>query len=295
MGDDPCKNRFVDEGSGMKSVRRMLLAALAFLLVGCEKGSTGNGGAQLGPASAHKDPTAINVGQPDPDGATLRSVSLNRLRAAGFRVADSLPTAGHRRGVAGEVRSAEQIVRRLMALQAVFTWVSAPEGAVPSSAIQQMVSRNQLDQWLTPDERQMLKLSRTQAQQRYANTVGWKLENMWALAWVLGFNTEPDPTSGQLSGEVIDLLFDDFLLVETGTVKEMLNRCQLRTAAQIQQLEDTFYCAHNAVRSAQTGATESVPEGFHPVADGGAIHERRHALSWVLSPDIEWQETDLST
>ena len=36
------------------------------------------------------------------------------------------------------------------------------------------------------------------------------------------------------------------------------------------ELEDVFYCAHNAVRSAQTGSTTSVPKDFHPVRDGGA-------------------------
>ena len=60
-------------------------------------------------------------------------------------------------------------------------------------------------------------------------------------------------------------------------------------------MEDLFYCAHNAVRTAQMGGKAAVPEGFHPVRDGGAIHERRHSLTWALSPGVEWEETDLST
>ena len=59
-------------------------------------------------------------------------------------------------------------------------------------------------------------------------------------------------------------------------------------------MEDLFYCAHDAVRSAQLGGA-TVPIGFHPIDDGGGIHERRHALTWALSPGTDWDDTDLST
>ena len=48
------------------------------------------------------------------------------------------------------------------------------------------------------------------------------------------------------------------------------------------------------MRSAQLGS-DTVPEGFHPVGDGGTVHERRHALTWILSAGVDWDETDLST
>ena len=59
-------------------------------------------------------------------------------------------------------------------------------------------------------------------------------------------------------------------------------------------MEDLFYCAHHAVRSAQLGRA-TVPEGFHPMIDGGVIHERRHALSWMVGGDVSWDETHLGT
>ena len=62
-------------------------------------------------------------------------------------------------------------------------------------------------------------------------------------------------------------------------------------------MEDLFYCVHNAVRSAQLAMHEEnddavgiVPEGFDPIANGGVIHERRHALTWALSPGVDWDE-----
>ena len=69
---------------------------------------------------------------------------------------------------------------------------------------------------------------------------------------------------------------------------------KLRDPVEVHNLEDLFYCAHNAVRSAQQGS-ETAPPEFDPIVNGGCIHERRHALTWVLSPGVEWDDTDLST
>lgn len=51
----------------------------------------------------------------------------------------------------------------------------------------------------------------------------------------------------------------------------------------------------STVRGAQLGNASMVPARFHPVMDGGAIHERRHSLTWILSPGIDWDDTDMST
>jgi hypothetical protein len=59
-------------------------------------------------------------------------------------------------------------------------------------------------------------------------------------------------------------------------------------------VEYRFYCAHNAVRSARPGG-RTVPDGFHPVMHGGAVHERRHSLSWCVAAGVTWDDTDLST
>jgi Domain of unknown function (DUF4272) len=118
---------------------------------------------------------------------------------------------------------------------------------------------------------------------------------MWALAWVLGFHPPPDPVSGQVSDEISRAIVLDFLPGLDASVDDLLERARPRTQEQVVELEDVFYCAHNAVRSAQTGSTTAVPKDFHPVRDGGAIHERRHSLTWAISPGVKWEETDLST
>jgi hypothetical protein len=74
-----------------------------------------------------------------------------------------------------------------------------------------------------------------------------------------------------------------------------IQAAKLRPATELVELEDLFYCAHNAVRSAQLGKASAVPDGFHPVLHGEAVHERRHSLTWILSPGVVWSDTDLST
>jgi hypothetical protein len=39
----------------------------------------------------------------------------------------------------------------------------------------------------------------------------------------------------------------------------------------------------------------TVPADFDPIANGGVIHERRHALTWALAPGVSWDDIDLST
>ena len=157
------------------------------------------------------------------------------------------------------------------------------------------INRNDLRAHLTKEEREILALSRADAHELHNDTIGWHLENMWALAWVLGFEPAPDPMSGQLSDKISRALVLEFLPGLDASVDDLLKRARPRTEEEVVELEDVFYCAHNAVRSAQTGSTTSVPKDFHPVRDGGAIHERRLSLTWTISPGVKWEETDLST
>ena len=78
------------------------------------------------------------------------------------------------------------------------------------------------------------------------------------------------------------------------TLDTMLAGTSPRSPDEVISMEYRFYCAHNAVVSARMGS-DTVPEGFDAAVDGAAIEERRRSLTWCLSPDIEWDETDLST
>ena len=93
----------------------------------------------------------------------------------------------------------------------------------------------------------------------------------------------------------MDYLLRDTAKKETSKPPKAASSHHNKICADIIALEDLFYCAHNAVRSAQTGEAGTVPSGFHPVNNGGVVHERRHGLTWLISAGVAWDDTDLST
>jgi hypothetical protein len=234
-----------------------------------------------------------NVEGVDPARVAQRERIYRLLAERGFRCARSLPLYRSDDGL-DRLRPIEQIAARLLALNAVFLWVSAPEDVAPAGRVQAFVERNALHAHLTEDERAMLALPRAEANAAHANTIGWRLENMWALAWILGFEPAPPFFQGQIPGEITRKMIVEFLPHLDAANDQFLSTVHPRTAHQVGELEDLYYCTHNAVRSAQMGG-DSIPQYFHPVRDGGAIHERRHALTWAMSPGVEWDDTDLST
>jgi hypothetical protein len=220
---------------------------------------------------------------------TLRNDVYAFLEARGFRPARWLPLPDIER----EIRPIADVAGRLMALAALFTWVSAPKSAVSSESVLEYIKKNRLRRWLTDDDVKILSLPRSEAQKQHAGAIGWKLENMWSLAWVLGFETEPTIEASQIDESISSAILFEFLNSLDRTFEELAG-AKPRSAEVVIALEDRFYCAHNAVRSAQLG-NDTVQEGFDPIVHGGVVHERRHSLTWCLSPNTAWDETDLST
>ncbi|HEX7641844.1 MAG TPA: DUF4272 domain-containing protein [Burkholderiaceae bacterium] len=229
----------------------------------------------------------------DPERAAEREEIYCRLAERGFRCSRWLPLLRSENGL-DSLRPLKDIAGRLLALNALFLWASAPEDIAASSRIRAFVERDALYEHLVASERAILDLPRQQARAGYAHIVGWRLENMWPLAWIIGFDPAPPFYVGQMPNEVTRAMILDFLPDLDASLAQFLSGKTPRMAKEVSRLEDTFYCAHNAVRSAQTGA-DTVPQDFHPVRDGGAVHERRHSLTWAVSPGVDWDDTDLST
>lgn len=241
------------------------------------------------------DPTRRDHDKPDPTGDAVRNKSLATLRQAGFKPAAALPTAAHRAAVPGRPRTTAEIAQRLLALAAVVDWVIAPADELSSDDIDAFIPKGKLRSALAPEERAILALSRDDAAKQHSDTIGWRMENMWPPAWALGFTQLPSPEDKQVGPEVMRPLFFDFLPNLKSDPAAWIQGAKLRSESELVELEDLFYCAHNAVRSAQLGNASTVPDGFHPVMHGGAVHERRHSLTWILSPGVAWDDTDSST
>lgn len=220
----------------------------------------------------------------------LRTRVFADLEALGFRPAPSLPLPD----VDQPTRPPAEIAARLMALDALFTWTAFPEAAAAAERVRSYIDRNGLLGWLTEEEQAVVASPRGEARRSHAHSIGWKLENMWPLAWALGFGPEPGLDASQIGDEIAGPLFRDFLPGLDGTVAGLLAKAAPRGAEEVVGLEYRFYCAHNAVRSAQLGG-RTAPDGFHPIIHGGVVHERRHSLTWCVSPGVAWDDTDLST
>jgi len=143
----------------------------------------------------------------------------------------------------------------------------------------------QLKPSLTDSELEILSLPQDDAVEKFSYNIGWKLENMWPLAWVLGWEKQPDVDGNMIDDDTIEAMLTDFMTRQP--------QLKLRSIDEVAALEDLFYCAHNAAVSARLGQ-DTAPESFHPIMNGGVIHERRHALTWCLS-DCAWDDTDLNT
>jgi hypothetical protein len=213
-----------------------------------------------------------------------------RLERDGFRVARSLP---ERRS--GQRRSVKEIAARLMALKALFLRTVVAAEGIPESKLAGYMVRSELFGALTRSEREIWYTPRATVGEEHGATIGWRLENIWALAWVLGYDAELSHLGGQMKGEQIEPILREFIPdFANGTLESWLEQLEPRPEEELIAMEDLLYCAHNAVRSAQLGR-DTVPEGFDPIQEGGTVHERRHALTWVLSPGVGWDETDLSS
>ena len=220
-----------------------------------------------------------------------RASSIAWLAERDFKVARGLPI--HRHAIEG-LRPAREIALRLMALDAVFTWVSDEGPGATTAKVRAYAKRNELEAWMTKDERKIFRNDRILARRGHIDVIGWKLENMWPLAWALGLRQAPGLDGRMIRSSVRSAIMHQLLPKLAETVDVMLARAKPRSFARVARLEDRFYCLHNAVRSAQLGR-RTVPRGFEPFVEGRVIEERRHALTWCLSPSTRWADTDLST
>jgi hypothetical protein len=231
-----------------------------------------------------------------------REQNLKLLKSKGFLVAPHLPERGQEDAAA--LRPVEEIAGRLAALNALFAYAAAPESAIPTAALLDHVRAAKLRKHMTLKEAAILDLDRKGAGEQHGNAIGWRTENAVALAWVLG-RQEPLAFDGtMLDGDQIRPLVMEWPPIDAAGFKAWASSLEPRPLNEVAMMEDLFFCAHNAARSAQVEMMEArgkpvrfktVPPGFDAVANGGVIHERRHSLTWAVSPGVAWDETELST
>lgn len=225
------------------------------------------------------------------DRETRRSKNLDRLDELGFKVAAHLPVI--RTSIGGAVRELHEVGSRLLALDALSVHICNTETEASQERLDAYVERCDALRWLEDDEKEILSLTREDAHERYIDWIGWRLDNMWCLAWVLGFDPAPDFSDGTEAGPTYRRLVYEWLPGLDSGVAELLEKASPRALETVLSLEDFFYCAHNAATSARLGG-QTVPPELNPSVLG-MIAERRRALTWVVSPGVSWSDTDMNT
>ena len=175
--------------------------------------------------------------------------------------------------------------------RALVLWLLVPSDDLPDTKILDFIKRNGLNTFFTTDEQDIFNSSRDDAELR--NSIGWKFENAWPLAWYFGYD-EPDISGQMMDGEQMQEILANHTCSLDNIIEDWLMKQKTVKEESVITKEDLFYCLHNAVRSAQS-KHDTVPNGFDPVGNGGVIHERRHSLTWMLSNGIDWDHTDLNT
>lgn len=146
----------------------------------------------------------------------MRDNNLAYLNEHGFKPATWMPlpcTFGQASDdvgyASGALRPEKEIANRLLCHCAVFAWGSAPSEF--EQPISQFISDNELLEHMTSDEKEIVGMPKDDASAQFAHVVGWRLENMWSLAWILGVAGIPSATTGQLSQDVSGTLMSLFL------------------------------------------------------------------------------------
>jgi Domain of unknown function (DUF4272) len=212
-----------------------------------------------------------------------RKAILDLLARSGFRPPDPLPEPRR----APDLRPLPDIAARLLALDTLFDWASFNGAGVHGRTIRRYGEENGVAAWLTGSEIEMWELPRKEARRQHVDYVGWRLENMWVLAWILGFEWPPGFDGRMITSREISELVRGYLPLPRPTVEELLAGAKPRARREVAAMEDLFLCVREAVRA------DAVPPEFDRRLGVTVLRERHQALAWSLSPGVDWDEVGI--
>ena len=218
----------------------------------------------------------------------IRATHLQALEEAGLQAADWMPTIAAR-FPAPTLRPHEEICRRLMAATVTTAWIFAPEEMVSGEHIQSYIGDNGIaKRHFSERELGWMQMKRDKAAEDAEGQGGWITENIWSLAWLIGGAPTPTFHNQPVSGEILTPIRADLLGSLDVGLEELVEKTNLQPIEAVLTLEDLLYCAHNALRTIALQHEDVI-------AVMGYVQERRQSLTWALTPEVAWDETDVST
>lgn len=227
------------------------------------------------------------------DRRNVRRANMVSLAKVGLAPAEWLPLREHR----CVIRPTSEIVDRLMAVGALHGFIADDESEETAALLASHIDRSDLSHALTPAELAALRLPRAEARSELGLEAPILLDFAWPLAWALGFSVEPDAKGRPLDASDRKSLLWFCQRGFDSTRDVVTEGAKLRPLQDIVAVEDLFFCAENAVtmreltalarRAGSDGALD--PETMRR-AD--AIRARRHALTFLVSPGVSWDDVE---
>lgn len=181
-----------------------------------------------------------------------------------------------------EVRSAEEIARRALAL---FSVVGLALGA-ERPAILAWLSENDLWDELAPSEKAFIETPAPSRKQ--VMNASWLSERLIMLLWALGAVERLPAANEQCDTAVFRGLLPPFAPI---SVSGFVAAARLRPDAELIAMADATLSLHWEARHARlNGSTPRMP------VDMEVIQERHHAINWVIGYDgLPWDEVTTDT
>jgi hypothetical protein len=210
-------------------------------------------------------------------GEARKARSIARLHHEG------VPTIQHLPWIEADpatVQAPEAIARRLMTIGLLAVYAE-PDG-MPKAVLDQYLDLRGVRGELTPKERAFVAMARPSTRDRGPFT--WQYESANVLLWALGFVADLGPpiaycTATSVSAEIAPR-----------TVEELIAEAQPRSADELFDAADLIFRYHWAARDASLQGNPA-PTGLLPPV----CEYRHHALNWLTSAPIGWDEVDTST
>jgi Domain of unknown function (DUF4272) len=209
-----------------------------------------------------------------------KAVSELKLRALGVPVNEHLPVIEAECDV--EVRSQEEVLRRLVALWAVVDKAflkSESETAV-------YISSNEMESWLSKLEREFL--FDDKPNERDAIHFSWQLEALYFVAWCAGLLECSEVPKVESSVKPILDLFPN----GAERPERLRGAIRLRSKREVLDRADILYRLHWAVRNGELNDS-GAPDGI----DSGVVQEWHRAVNWMTQYDSEddWDQVGTDT
>lgn len=179
------------------------------------------------------------------------------------------------------LRDSDEIIKRVT-IMAGMVYIAHE---APPFVIKKWIEEQNLYKYLTEFEQDILEKEEQQVTSNEKLKLKWYVESMWALVWVLRINN---------NFQIYESVGDDLILMVPDVKKNqyismLRSKVTMRDKKEIYEQVDLYYRLHWHCVDARIKGSK------HSKFDEGTIMERRKALDWVVTPDVEWDDIDLST